>query len=164
MAKRTVLAAMSGLIWLGACAVAPGDLPDVHYASAVSEGGVPTFLAGRPSRDQVAIAEDKWSRAVSDSFHCGIKQNAVFEAGMVGALELSVMTSLAQNGGKRERNKALSAYAAKVMSLAFSGGDRPSARRCEDLKGWVPKVRADGKAALKRADERGELDGIKLKL
>jgi hypothetical protein len=151
-------AMFAALMALTACAETPGDLPQVHYAQAASEGKAATFMAGRPTVEQVSIAEDKWSRAISDSYACGLKKSDVFEASMIGALEVATMSSIGQGGGKKERDRAVVGYAAKAAALAFSGGEKPSVERCADLRGWLPQVRADGKAALKRAKDKGYFD------
>jgi hypothetical protein len=154
-AGRIAALITAGMLALSACATTPGDLPSVHYATAASEGEVTTFLAGRPTVDQVKVAEDKWSRAISDSYACKLPRGQVFEAGLIGALELAAMSSIGQGGGKKERNDAILGYAAKAATEVFSGGPRPPKDRCEALKAWLPQVRADGKAALKRAKDKG---------
>ncbi|HEY3815337.1 MAG TPA: hypothetical protein VGL66_19120 [Caulobacteraceae bacterium] len=151
-------APIAALLLVAACAETPGDLPGVHYATAASEGKTATFLAGRPTVDQVAVAEDKWSRAVADSYACKLKQGDVFEASMIGALEVATMSSIGQGGGKKERDRAVLGYAAKAATLAFAGGPRPPKERCDALRAWLPQVRADGKAALKRAKDQGYFD------
>jgi hypothetical protein len=156
VASRT--APLIALLLLAACAETPGDLPSVHYATAASQGEATTFLAGRPTVDQVVIAEDKWSRAIADSYACKLKQGDVFEAGMIGALEVTTMSSIGQGGGKKERDKAVLGYAAKAATLAFAGGPRPPQARCDALRAWLPQVRSDGKAALKRAKDKGYFD------
>jgi hypothetical protein len=160
MIRKVLMPAVAGAALLAACAETPGDLPSVHYATAASDGPTTTFLAGRPTVEQVSIAEDKWSRAVGDSYACGIKKGDVFEAGLIGAMELATMSSIGQGGGKKERDRALIGYAAKSATLAFSNEARPAKDRCEALKAWVPQVRQDGKAALKRAKDKGYFDKL----
>jgi hypothetical protein len=157
-------AALAILLALAACAETPGDLPSVHYAAAASEGEVTTFLAGRPTVEQVSIAEEKWSRAIADSYACKLKRSDVFEAGMIGAMEVATMSSLGQGGGKKERDKAVLGYAARSAALAFSGEPRPPQARCDALRAWLPEVRRDGKAALKRAKDKGYFDKMLDKL
>jgi hypothetical protein len=140
----------------GACATTPGDLPDVHYATAASGGKVSTFMAGRPSQAQVDVAVDKWSRAVGDSFACGLKTNQIGHAGIVGALELAAMSSLAQGGSKEFRKDTVRAYALRMAESTVHGGRQsPSAGRCEALKDWLPRVHAQGHEAVDRARRNG---------
>ncbi len=160
MMRKLFVPAIGCAALLTACAETPGDLPAVHYATAASDGPTTTFLAGRPTVEQVSIAEDKWSRAVADSYACGISKGDVFEAGLIGAVELATMSSIGQGGGKKERDRAIIGYAAKSAALAFSNEARPARDRCDALRTWVPEVRRDGKAALRKAKDKGYFDKL----
>jgi hypothetical protein len=145
-------AALSIALSLGACAVTPGDLPEVHYAAAASGGKVSTFMAGRPSQGQVDVAVDKWSRALGDSFACGLKTKQIGRAGLVGALELAAMSSLAQGGGKELRSDTVRSYVLRMGgSVVRDDRERPDQGRCEALRGWLPKVDGEGREAIERA-------------
>lgn len=155
--RRLRPAPLLAALALAACAYTPGDLPQVHYAGAASHGGTGAFFAGKPSQQQVDVAVEKWSAAVADSFACGLPFEDVLKTGAVAALELATMSSLAKGGGEEMRRAAVASYLADTVSLAGSDRPRPSDRRCEALRAWAPKVRADGRAALERAYDQGLL-------
>jgi hypothetical protein len=153
---RKAYLALTAALLVAACATTPGDLPDVHYAAAASGGKVSTFMAGRPSERQLDVAVDKRSRAVGDSFACGLKTRQIGQAGLVGALELATMSSLAQGGGEELRRNTVRGYVVR-MGEAMVKGDhpRPSPGRCEALRGWLPRVHAEGHEAVDRARRNG---------
>ncbi|MBC6981042.1 hypothetical protein [Caulobacter sp. 17J80-11] len=140
---------------LGACAYTPGDLPQVHYATAASHGQTGAFFAGRPSEQQVDTAVAKWSVAIADAYACDLPKTEVLQAGAVAALELATMSSLAKGGGERMRQEAVGDYLADTLQLAWSDRPKPPANRCAALSRWLPQVQQEGRAALQRAHEQG---------
>jgi hypothetical protein len=142
----------------GACATTPSDLPEVRYAQAFSQGSLSTFMAGRPQREQVELANDRWSRAVADAYACGLPKLQVLEGGFVAAMELAAMSSLSRGEDSEDaRNRALKGYVSRLANLATSPGARPPGPRCEALRGWLTRTREDGREALGRAYASGLL-------
>lgn len=148
---RRIVAASLACAGLSACATAGGDYPTLRFASAAESGPVAMQLAGRPSQDDMYRAEDRWSRAITDSYACGIDTGSVTEAAMVGALELAAMSAASR--GRQEPFEGVIGYMAALSRQRTPGAPRPGAERCERLSEWVGGVRYEGRSLLLREAE-----------
>lgn len=153
---RTFLIAATAM--LAACATTGGSLPSPRYADAASRGALASLFAGRPTQSQVAQTTDAWSRALSDSFSCGVPVRSVIDAGLVGALEIAAMNAAASRGGEREVREGVSDYVSQLVRMAAEERPRPDARRCDALAGWAPRVADQGRDAVQRARANGLMD------
>lgn len=148
---RRIAVALAACLGLSACVTTGGDYPRIRYARAAEAGPVAMQLAGRPSADQMADAEERWGRAIADAYSCRIDAVAVSEAAMVGALELAAMS-----GASRGRQDPFDGVLGYMGALGRNGTDgirRPDARRCERLRQWIGDVRYEGRALLLREAE-----------
>lgn len=143
---------------LAACATAGGSLPTPRYADAASRGAISSFLAGRPSAEQVSAVTDNWSMALADSLACGVPVRHVLDAGLVGALEIAAMNAAASNGGEREIRQGVRSYIGSLVSLFTTRREHPSAQRCSVLEGWAPRTADAGREAVARARANGLMD------
>jgi hypothetical protein len=146
------------LFALATCATAGGSLPAPRYADAASRGALASFLAGRPSADQVAQTTENWSRALGDSFACGVPVRHVIDAGLVGALEIGAMNAAMSQGGEREVREGVRAYVGQLAGLLADRRPRPSQQRCDALEGWAPRTADAGRDAVQRARRNGLME------
>ena len=150
--------ALLALFALAACATSPESGPSLRYADAASRGAFASLLAGRPSAAQVDRTTEDWSRALGDSFACGVPMRQVIDAGLVGALEIGAMNAAASRGGQREVREGVGRYVATLAALAVERRDRPAPTRCEALSGWAPRIADEGREAVARARRNGLMD------
>jgi hypothetical protein len=143
---------------LAACATTGGSLPAPRYADAASRGAVASFLAGRPSAEQVAATTENWSLALGDSVACGVSLRHVIDAGLVGALEIGAMNAAMSQGGEREIRQGVNDYVARLGRLFTERRERPSERRCASLEGWAPRTADAGREAVARARRNGLME------
>ncbi len=143
---------------LAACATTGGALPTPRYADAASRGALASFLAGRPSAEQVAHATENWSLALSDSVACGVSMRHVVNAGLVGALEIGAMNAAASNGGEDEVREGVGDYVGQLVSILTQRRQRPTAQRCSALESWAPRTAEAGREAVQRARRNGLMD------
>ena len=153
---RTTL--LVALLSLAACATSPESGPALHYADAASRGAFASLMAGRPSAAQVDRTTEDWSRALGDSFACGVPMRQVIDAGLVGALEIGAMNAAASRGGQREVREGVGRYVATLAALAVERRDRPASARCDALSGWAPRIADEGREAVARARRNGLMD------
>lgn len=152
------LALIAALTALAACATAPDPLPTPRYADAASRGSVAAFFAGRPSAAQVEAATESWSRALGDSFACGVPPRHIVDAGLVGALEIAAMNAAASRGGEREIREGVAGYIGQLAALAVERRPAPSSPRCDALAQWAPRTAEAGREAVARARRNGLMD------
>lgn len=146
------------LVALAACATTGGSLPAPRYADAASRGALASFLAGRPSAEQVADTTENWSLALGDSFACGVSIRHVIDAGLVGALEIGAMNAAMSQGGEREVREGVNAYVGQLVRIVTTRRERPSEQRCSALEGWAPRTADAGREAVQRARRNGLMD------
>lgn len=146
------------LLALAACATSAQSGPSLRYADAASRGAWASLLAGRPSAAQVERTTEAWSRALGDSFGCGLPMRRVIDAGLVGALEIGAMNAAASRGGEREVREGITRYVATIAGLALERRARPSDTRCDALAAWAPRIADDGREAVQRAQRNGLMD------
>lgn len=152
IAMRVLLLA---LLALAACATPPDDGPRLRYAEAASRGAWAALLSGRPTQQQVDRATEEWSRALRDTFACGVPASDGIEAGFVGALEIGAMNAAMRGGGEAEAREGIARYLTSIAIMALEHHDRPSAERCAALARWAPRVAAEGREAVERARRNG---------
>jgi hypothetical protein len=146
------------LIALTACATVPSGPPALHYADAASRGAWAALLAGRPNQRQVDRVTENWSTALGDSFACHVPTRDAVDAGLAGALEIGAMNAAASGGGQREVREGVERYLGQLTRMALAHRERPSAARCEAMTAWAPRVAADGREAVARAQRNGLMD------
>ena len=137
------LAVCSGL---SACVTTGGDYPRVRYARAAEAGPVALQLAGRPTEDDMEDAEQRWGRAIAESYACRLNALAVSEAGMVGALELAAMSAASR--GRQDPFDGVLGYMSALGRTEVGGANQPDAARCERLEAWIGDVRREGRTLL----------------
>lgn len=142
------LAACAGLT---ACATTGGDYPSVRYASAAQSGIIATQLAGRPTQDDMILAEERWGRAIADSRACGLPTASVGEAAIIGAMELAAMSAASR--GRQNPFEGVVGYMSALSRHSVTQGGRPPADRCARLNRWIDTVRTDGRELLLREAE-----------
>lgn len=143
-----VVAVCAGLT---ACATAGSEYPGVRYASAAQSGPVSMQLAGRPSRDDMVLAEERWGRAIADAYACDLDSGAVSEAAIVGAMELAAMSAASR--GRQNPFEGVVGYMSALSRHRATRGTRPASDRCARLEQWVGEVRTDGRELLLREAE-----------
>jgi len=143
---------------LAACATAGGSLPTPRYADAASRGALASFLAGRPTAEQVAQTTENWSLALGDSFACGVPVRHVIDAGLVGALEIGAMNAAMSQGGEAEVREGVREYVGQLARLLTDRRPRPSEQRCSALEGWAPRTADAGREAVQRARRNGLME------
>jgi hypothetical protein len=148
---------LAALLTLAACATFESG-PSLRYADAASRGAWASLLAGRPSQAQVERATEDWSRALGDSFSCGVRTRDVVNAGLAGALEIAAMNAAASGGGEREVRAGVARYVITLAGLALERRARPTGARCEALAAWAPRIAEDGGEAVARARRNGLMD------
>lgn len=146
------------LLALAACATVSESGPSLRYADAASRGAFASLLAGRPSQAQVDRTTEDWSRALGDSFACGVPARDVVNAGLVGALEIGAMNAAASQGGEREVREGVGRYVVTIAALAMERREAPSLERCEALAAWAPRIAEDGREAVARARRNGLME------
>jgi hypothetical protein len=146
------------LIALAACATTPGEYPSPHYADLASRGAFGALIAGRPSQAQVDEAQQRWSDALGDSFACHVSTHDVIDAGLVAALDMGAMNAATRQGGKHEVREGVSRFVTQLVSLASVDRPRPSEARCAALRAWAPRTAQQGREAVERARQNGEMD------
>lgn len=151
-------AILAAALALAACATIPDGLPSLRYADAASRGTVASFFAGRPTASQVEQATENWSRALGDSFACGVPVRHVLDAGLAGALEIAAMNAAASRGGEREIREGVGAYVGEIAALAVNRRPRPSEPRCDSLAAWAPRTADAGRDAVARARRNGLME------
>ncbi|MDX2275219.1 MAG: hypothetical protein NW206_07180 [Hyphomonadaceae bacterium] len=156
--KAMRFAALAALFALAACATIPDDLPTLRYADAASRGSVAAFFAGRPTSQQVDAATADWSRALGDSFSCGVPMRQTLDAGLVGALEIGAMNAAASRGGEREIREGVGRYVGQLAGLALQRREQPPQARCEALARWAPRTADAGREAVARARANGLME------
>src|SRR5262249_33926534 len=139
---------LTALVALTACATTPGDLPAPRYADAASRGAWGALIAGHPSQAQVDEATEKWSNALGDSFACSVSRRQVFDAGLVGALDIGAMNAAANRGGGPEVREGVRRYVMQLVSLATQHRDHPSDARCSALAAWAPRTAEAGRESV----------------
>ena len=150
MMRRATLA-LAASASLTACATTGGEYPNVHYARAAESGAVAMQLAGRPSRDDMVLAEERWGRAIADSYACQIDAGAVSEAALVGAMELAAMSAASR--GRQNPFEGVVGYMSALSRHTTTRRGRPPAERCGRLQQWVTETRTDGRELLLREAE-----------
>jgi hypothetical protein len=143
---------------LAACATLPDGLPTLRYADAASRGAAASFFAGRPSAAQVERATENWSRALGDSFACGVPMRQILDAGLVGALEIGAMNAAMSRGGEREIREGVRNYVGDIVELAVDRRARPPESRCDALARWAPRTADAGREAVARARRNGLME------
>jgi hypothetical protein len=143
---------------LAACATAGGALPTPRYADAASRGALASFLAGRPTAEQVAQSTENWSLALGDSFACGVPIRRVIDAGLVGALEIGAMNAAMSGGGEREIREGVRDYVGQLVGVIADRRARPSEGRCDALAAWAPRTADAGREAVARARRNGLME------
>lgn len=143
-----VLVACAGL---SACITTGGDYPRIRYARAAEAGPVAIQLAGRPTQAEMADAESRWGRAITDAYACDINGLAVSEAGMIGALELAAMSSASR--GRQDAFDGVLGFMSQLGRHSATGLQRPDAARCRRLAAWIGDVRYEGRSLLLREAE-----------
>lgn len=143
---------------LAACATTGGALPTPRYADSASRGALASFLAGRPSAEQVAQTTENWSLALGDSFACGVPVRHVIDAGLVGALEIGAMNAAMSQGSEREVREGVRNYVGQLAGLLSDRRPRPPPQRCATLEGWAPRTADAGREAVQRARSNGLMD------
>lgn len=149
---------LASLLALSACATMGESGPSLRYADAASRGAWASLLAGRPTEAQVERTTGDWSRALGDSFACGVPMREVINAGLAGALEVGAMNAAMSRGGEREVREGVARYIGTIAMLAVERRERPSPERCDAVAVWAPRVAADGRDAVERARRNGLMD------
>jgi hypothetical protein len=143
------LAALAGL---SACATTGGEYPSVRYASAAQDGVIAMQIAGRPTHDDMILAEERWGRAIADAYACDLGVGPVSEAAIVGAMELAAMSAASR--GRQNPFEGVVGYMSALNRHRATRRSRPDAERCTRLDGWVDMVRTDGRELLLREAEQ----------
>lgn len=149
---------LTAILMLSACATTGEAGPSLRYADAASRGAWASLLAGRPTEAQVERATEDWSRALGDSFACRVPGRDVVNAGLVGALEIAAMNAAMSRGGEAEVRAGVARYVGTLASLAFEQRDAPSESRCEALRVWAPRIAAEGRETVQRAQRNGLME------
>jgi hypothetical protein len=149
---------LTSILILSACATVSESGPSLRYADAASRGAWASLLAGRPTQAQVERATATWSLALGDSFACRLPGRDVVNAGLVGALEIAAMNAAMSRGGEAEVRAGVARYVGTLAGLAFERRDTPSEARCEALRAWAPRIAAEGRETVERAQRNGLMD------